>query len=168
MEYEYTRFGPGWLRRAAESTDDWEPCADADVPAWRAADEDRAKNRRAEVALGVHPDPGYSAGATILHNPKVEAIAERLGLSGQELRERLNNAPGGTRKRVDDAEFDAAMAELGIDPAKARARFRDESTAKADDDADAENAVTVAESETDAEFLDRVSSRLANEGRLPG
>lgn len=121
MEYEYTRFGAGFMRREKDSTGDWQPCALDDVPAgW--LEEDEARQTR--IRLGYDPARRGVSATRILPNPKIDAIAAELGLTSGELRGRLNGDTGGTRKRLDEARFDAICAELGIDPEEARARFR--------------------------------------------
>lgn len=136
-EYEYSRFGNGFVRRTKDTTDDWMSCPQDDVPAEFFAEETKTAARR----MGMRdvpeelPADGELIGAkvgsqtqmvAVRHaNPSVDAMAAELGLTGNELRARLNGAPGGTNKRVDDERFDFIAAALGVHPADARDLFAD-------------------------------------------
>lgn len=132
-EYEYSRFGEGFVRRAAESADDWKACQTDDVPAEYFKQEERTNQRR-ELGFDPYFRPdigdddefmGGAVGAIRKANPAVEAVAEELGLSGNELRRKLNGSPGGTAKRVSEERFDEIAGALGLTPADARDRFAD-------------------------------------------
>lgn len=152
--YEYARFGQGFVRRAAESTDDWMSCPRDDVPKSFFDDETRARIRREAKAMGggdpfvntdhvpagavLHtnnPDQVSKTAGFLLPNKQVDALASELGLTGVELRKRLTKAEGGTGTRVSDERFDEIMTELGIDPQVARERFADRQL-EADDKTD--------------------------------
>lgn len=135
-EYEYSRFGDGLVRRLAESADDWQPCAMDDVPREFFKEEDRTNQRR---ELGYDPyfrpemadddefagASGAGVGAVLKGNPALEAKAAELGLSANELRRKLNGAPGGTNTRVSEERFDELAESFGLTPAEARDRFAD-------------------------------------------
>lgn len=116
---EYARFGDGWMRRT-DVDGDWENCPLDDLPASVVEEEVKKERRR---TLGFDPD-APNPGPQVLPNPAVEAMAEELGLGADELRKRLNDAPGGTRVRVSEERFDEIAEKLGISPEDARARFR--------------------------------------------
>lgn len=137
--FEYSRFGDSFLRRTAGSDEDWRGCEAELVPEGFFQDEERTAIRRRSVAMGgsdpfADQEP-LPEGATVitregvaavrLANPVVDAMAAELGLGPDELRERLNGAPGGTRTRVEEARFDEIAGHLGLDPKVARDRFAD-------------------------------------------
>lgn len=147
MEYEYNRFGDGFVRRAKDTGDDWAECQLDDVPADVLKAEQQAQVRRDIRDAGGSGDPFHRSaierGSTILvgggadrqgqavgvrlANPEVDAIAAELGLTPDQLRGRLNGESGGTVARVSEARFDEIAARLGLDPVEARARFGDRS-----------------------------------------
>ncbi len=49
MDFEFARFGQGWLFRRKDSTDDWEPCDEADVPT-----EDRMESSARAIGTSGH------------------------------------------------------------------------------------------------------------------
>ncbi len=55
-EYEFARFGEGWLFRIKGSADDWEPCDVADVPTVN-------RMKKAALAIGTTTN-GHSASAS--------------------------------------------------------------------------------------------------------
>ena len=63
--------------------------------------------------------------ATITRSVENEARAAKLGLTADQMADRLARPDenDGTVARLPEAEFDAMMAELGLSPAEARARF---------------------------------------------
>lgn len=138
MGFEYARFGEGFLRRTEGSDEDWKGCGQEDVPEAFFAKEKITEARRQAIALGggdPFREDDIPEGATVitkqkvgavrLANPVVDAMAAELGLGPDELRERLNGAPGGTRTRVEEARFDEIAGHLGLDPKVARDRFAD-------------------------------------------
>lgn len=147
MEYEYSRFGDGFVRRVKDSSEDWAACQLDDVPAEVLQEEQRVKVREGVRDAGGSGDPfhkaGLERGSTILvgggaerqgpavgvrkANPEVDAIAAELGLTPDQLRGRLNGEAGGTVARVSEERFDEIAARLGLDPVEARARFGDRS-----------------------------------------
>jgi hypothetical protein len=140
MDYEYARFGAGFVRRKAGSSDDWMSCARDDVPADFFKGEERTQVRRdtggdpyynplAEVPADAEyvGASGARIGAFRHANPAVDATAAELGLTGNELRSRLTTGQGGTGKRVSEDRFDEIANALGIDPQLARDRFADRS-----------------------------------------
>jgi len=77
--------------------------------------DERARDAQELAALGLSPrSEGY------------RAIAESLGLSANEMSERLARPDmnQGTLTRLPEAEFDQKMEELGFSPEDARARFK--------------------------------------------
>lgn len=143
-DYDYQRFGSGFVRRAKDSSDDWYSCARDDVPQDFFREEQRVQVRR-EVGgdpyfrPSIPPDGEYvgASGARIgafrMANPDADAIASELGLTANELRARLTRSPGGTNRRVSEERFDAIAASLGIDPQLARDRFADRDQEKPSD-----------------------------------
>lgn len=127
MDYEYARFGNGFLRRKLGSTDDWQGCAERDVSPAFFYEEGQRRHR---LRNGVAPrdlEPGevrLASGAIRKPNPAVDAIGEELGLSPEEIRTRLNGAPGGTRIRVSEERLDEIAEQLRLTPEEIRARFR--------------------------------------------
>lgn len=137
-EYEYARFGNGFVRRVKDSTDDWMSCAQDDVPGEFFREEMKREMRRTGEMIdtprdlpagGVFIGAGGSDGSqftAVRHaNPDVDAKAAELGLTGDELRGRLNGAPGGTNARVTEERFDEIATSLGLEPGDARDRFAD-------------------------------------------
>lgn len=115
---EYAIFGEGIVQR--EDVDHpWVPVPEAEVPAAAAKLATEAAVRAAER----YTSEGF--GIRITRAPENEAIAASLGLTADELAERLatEGDVGGTLTRLPEKEFDAAMAQLGLDPKEARARF---------------------------------------------
>jgi len=133
---EYARFGP-------EGTDDYVEREDASEE-WRPAERVTAKlaiieKKEArliarEAFLNAHtisPDsPDWGAAprklmARIIRSPENEARAAKLGLTADEMADRLARPDenDGTNTRLPEAEFDAVMAELNLSPEEARARF---------------------------------------------
>lgn len=147
MGFEYARFGEGFLRRTAGSDEDWKGCEAELVPEGFFQDEERTAIRRRSVALGggdpfadqeMVPEGATiisrdGVGAVRLANPAVDAMAAELGLSGDELRERLLDKAGGTRARVSEERFDEIANALGISPTLARDRFADRDTEQPSD-----------------------------------
>lgn len=145
MGFEYARFGTSFVRRTAGSDEDWMGCERELVPDDFFREEARTDIRRRTAALGGS-DPFFHdelpEGATVvtkegvsavrLANPEADAIAGELGLTPDELRERLTSAPGGTRNRVSEERFDEIAARLGVDPKTARDRFADRSAEPVD------------------------------------
>lgn len=129
---EFTRYGDGYLKRASVDHD-WEPADESELSEEFLTDQKRRDIRREVGSDPWRPDPPANsvvtgvgrAGAVRLANPKVDAIAEELGLSPDELRERVNGKEGGTRVRVEEARFDKIAKTLGLDPEVARNRFAD-------------------------------------------
>lgn len=116
---EYARFGDGLVQRAKDSTDDWEP-----VP----ADDEQIAAVEVGVAEAMRERNSTSpprVATNIIRASRNEEIAEKLGLNADQLADRLakRDENQGTVTRVDDAEFDALMGELGLDPQEARDRF---------------------------------------------
>lgn len=116
---EYQLFGEFIMRRQ-DADHEWESVPEdgiADAVAAMDAEAQATAVRRAEGA-------GFRTRTT--RAPRNVEIAAKLGLSADELAERLAtpDANDGTRLRIDDAEFDALMGELGIGPDEARARLR--------------------------------------------
>lgn len=114
MTTEYARFGDSYVERVNDG--DWRTAADAEA-AKAAIDAKELETVRARRSPA-----GF---AMITRSDRNEEIAAELGLTGDELADRLA-LPGnqGTRRRVSDDEFDALMAELGLSPEEARARLR--------------------------------------------
>lgn len=132
--YEYTAYGPGVIRRAVPDGA-WEAVAPEDVPERYTEEQTRIKVRdetkqdpwRPEPGPGEPAGTGRRVSGVIRPNPALEAAAEKLGLSPQEFRKGLNSHDATfTRKRLPEEEFDALMAQFGLDPVEARARFRGE------------------------------------------
>lgn len=125
---EYARYGDGYVVRPEGSRDDW----GAVVGELPAEVEEAFTIKRLQKAGKVRPNRpatagtfagGVHGGGIIKPNPKLEAAAERLGLTPQEFRQRLNDdSTDGTRKRVPEEEFDALMRPF-MDPQEARDRF---------------------------------------------
>lgn len=141
MDYEfavYSGSSTGYVRRAKDSTEDWADCPLDDVP-QSFLDEQTMKRFRREGLMadvprglpagGTFVGAGRNAGSefvAVRHaNPAVDAMAEELGLTADELRARLNGAPGGTLKRVAEGRFDEIAVALGLEPGEARDRFAD-------------------------------------------
>lgn len=135
---EYARFGDGFVRRLADSTDDWQDCPLDDVPAEFFKEEMKKEMRRTGEMIDRPndiPDNSEFVGAggtgksnfvAVRHaNPEVEAMAEELGLTANELRGRLNGAKGGANIRVPEERFDEIARAVGLDPQEARDRFAD-------------------------------------------
>ena len=116
---EYTRFGDKIQRR--ENADfEWE-----DVP------EDDMMDARVELGVKEEIRARRDAsgpprlGLEITRSERNIEIAEKLGITGDQLAERLAKPDEnqGTNIRVSEDEFDFMMAELGHSPEEARARF---------------------------------------------
>lgn len=145
--FEYARFGDSFLRRTTGSDEDWKGCEAELVPEGFFQQEERTAIRRRSAALGgsdpfadqeMVPEGATiisreGVGAVRLANPAVDAMAAELGLGPDELRERLNGAPGGTRTRVEEARFDEIAGALGLHPVDARDRFADRDTEQPSD-----------------------------------
>lgn len=117
MDYEYTRFGAGIVRRPLESTDDWEECAADDLNAQVAV----------QVAETLASKPGRRAMTTrIIRSEKNEAVAQELGLTADQLADRLAKPDQnqGTNRRLEEGRFDELMQSMDLDPDEARARFK--------------------------------------------
>lgn len=90
------------------------------------AERERVINEKEERARAVVSNPGFRAGALITRSDANQAIAAKLGLSADELADRLArpDVNQGTRARLTEEEFDAEMSKLGLSPEEARARFK--------------------------------------------
>lgn len=114
---EYTKFGDKLIRRQDVSYA-WE-----DVPADDMVDAQVS----IQVAEHLRATNEASGGAVfrVARAPRNIEIAARYGLTADQLAERLSKPEDnqGTSKRTTDKMFDADMAELGLTPADARARF---------------------------------------------
>jgi len=117
---DYARFGDKIVQRPDRNDPnvEWVEVPPDDYAIAEAALE--AEAARNDDAAGA-PDP-----IRVVRAQQNEEIAAKLGLNADELAERLSDprANAGTRVRVDDAEFDALMAQLGLSPEEARARFK--------------------------------------------
>ena len=89
------------------------------------AERERAINEREARAREVVDNPGYKAGALIIRSETNTSIATQLGLTADELADRLARPDQnqGTRELVPDDEFKALMAGLGLSDQEARDRF---------------------------------------------
>lgn len=119
MEYApYSASPSGYVQR--ESADhEWEP-----VPEAQAHEvQEMLIAEKLDAARRVR-DAGR-IGAVITRAPRNAEIADLLGLTADELAENLAkpDSNAGTRRRLDDAEFDALMSEMGLTPQEARDRF---------------------------------------------
>lgn len=119
MEYApYSASPTGYVQR--ENADhEWEP-----VPASQAeAVEDQLLQEKLAAARRVAT--AGKLGAVTIRSARNEEIAGRLGLTGDELADDLAKPDhnSGTRRRISEEEFDGLMAELGLTPDEARARF---------------------------------------------
>ena len=136
---EYTKFGP-------EGTDDYLEREDASEE-WRAADPGVARmailEKREtrliarEAFLKDHtispsdPDWGTAPRKLMARTIRSQANidrAARLGITADQMADRLARPDEneGTVTRLPEAEFDEIMAELGLSPQEARARFNGE------------------------------------------
>ena len=116
---ENTRFGDKIIQRE-DSSEPW-----VDVPM-----DDQVE---AGVAVGIaetlkkrNTENPPRLGLTITRSRQNEGIAAKLGITADQLAERLArpNDNQGTVTRVPEGEFDGLMDELGLSPDEARARFK--------------------------------------------
>lgn len=118
---DYARFGDKIVQRPnrADPTVDW-----VEVPPEDYAFAEAMLIAEANRNDDLDGPPPLVTG--IRRAPRNDEIAERLGLNADELAERLAEPDKnrGTRIRVPEEEFDSMMAELGLSPEEARARFR--------------------------------------------
>lgn len=115
---EYRRFGESFVKRE-DDTEEWQECPMDDVPPSYFVEERVADERR---RLGYDPF-STEARVTFLPNPAMEAVAEELGLTLNQLRGRLNGEPGGPKVRVSEDRFDEIAEAVGLTPEEARRRF---------------------------------------------
>ncbi len=112
----YAPYGEGWARRSS-ADDEWELIDRDDVPLdvqiQEAVVRDRHENPPAPV-LSVKRLP----------NPTLDAIAEELGLTPDDLRLRTNDTSKlGTNVRVSERRFKAIAEAMGMTVGELRARF---------------------------------------------
>lgn len=133
---EYVKFGPegtdDYLERE-DASEDWRP-ADPVVARLAILEEKERRLTAWESFLNAHTispsDPNWGAAprklmATITRSPLNEARAARVGLTAEQLADRLARPDenDGTNIWLPEAEFDALMAELDLSPEESRARF---------------------------------------------
>lgn len=124
--FEYTRYGDGYLTRKEGTTDEWGTVV-GELPApvveqfaiVNAAKEGRLKRGRPN---GVGAGRVDSQG--VKQNPKVDAAAEKLGITPTEFRQWLNDdQPHVTRERIPEKDLDAIAKDFGMTPQEIRDRF---------------------------------------------
>ena len=101
--YEYQNFGNSIVRREAQSTDDWETCADDDMDA--------------RVAMGVkqhlretrETQGAPSLALVVTRGERNERIGARWGMKGDKLAEIMNITVYNFTERIPAEEFDAIM-----------------------------------------------------------
>jgi len=116
---EYTRFGEVIIRRE-NSEFEWENVLESDIVDASVSVGISEAFRELNMAQG----PSRLA-LLITRSPQNGVIAEKLGITADELADRLAR-PGdnqGTMLRVPEEDFDNLMAELGLSPEEGRARF---------------------------------------------
>lgn len=115
---EYAQFGESIVKR--ENADhEWEVCAEDDIDA-RVAMGIKESKRETRATNGAP-----KIGTEIFRSDQNTEIAERYGLTADQLAERLAgpNDNRGTVKRQPEKEFKADMAKLGHSSEDAKARF---------------------------------------------
>ena len=116
---EYARFGETIIQRE-DSSQEWGPVTpgmevDAQVAVEVAAGD---RQRNLEGAGG--------AGIQITRSPQNIEIAEKFGITADQLAERLASPTDnqGTVTRLSEVAFDAEMKKLGLSGGEGRARFK--------------------------------------------
>ena len=136
---EYAKFGPEGADEYVEREDaseEWRP-ADSGVARMAILEKGEARLKAREAFLTAHTispsDPDWGKAprklmARTIRSPENEARAAKLGLTADEMADRLARPDenDGTNTRLPEAEFDAVMAELGLSPKEARDRFSGE------------------------------------------
>lgn len=117
---EYARFGEKIVQRL-DASEEW-----VDVPLDDRVDAEVTVRVAEEMRVWNREHPGVGVGTEIIRAPRNIEIAARLGLTADELAERLAEPDKnqGTAARIPDSEFDALMAEIGLGAEEARARFK--------------------------------------------
>ena len=136
---EYTKFGPEGTDNYLEREDASEEWRQADRTTAKLAilDEKEKRLTAREAFLNDHTisinDPDWGTAprklmARIIRSQANIDRAAKLGITADEMADRLARPDenDGTNTRLPEAEFDEIMAELGLSPEEARARFSGE------------------------------------------